>query len=174
LKLGAKSPRSISSCTTASWPCPAAAAKGVWPRLSVGFGLVSGRSRSNCTVQMSDKPFFVKYGYSVALDRSERFGRSGTKRVSRSLTGWRKTIERLRSEAQIQHGLGIRLVYFCPLNINDNHFTLLEINEQKKKIYRYNSMADQGVIDSTVKLTRVGKMVVVSQIHDRRPRHRHG
>jgi hypothetical protein len=70
-------------------------------------------------MQMSDKPFFVRYGYSVALDRSERFGRSGTKRVSRPLTGWRKTIERLRSEAQIQHGPGIRLVYFCPLNTSD-------------------------------------------------------
>jgi hypothetical protein len=53
-------------------------------------------------------------------------------------------------------------VYFCPLNSNNNHFTLLEINEREKKIYYYNSMADQGVIDGTVKLTRVGKMVVVS------------
>lgn len=38
-------------------------------------------------MQMSDKPFFARYGYSVRLDRSERFGRSGTKRVSRSLIG---------------------------------------------------------------------------------------
>ena len=125
-------------------------------------------------MQMSDKPFFVRYGYSVALDRSERFGRSRTKRVSRPLAGWRNTIEKLRSEAQIQHGQGIRLVYFCPLNSNNNHFTLLEINEREKKMYHYDSMADQGVIDGTVKLTRVGKMVLVSEIHDRRPKHRHG
>jgi hypothetical protein len=110
-------------------------------------------------IQMSDKLFFVRYGYSVTLDRSERFSRTGTKRVSRPLTGWRKITERFHSEAPIQHGQDIRLVYFCPLNINDNHFTLLEINEQERKIYHYNSMTDQGVIDNTVKLTRVGKMV---------------
>jgi hypothetical protein len=37
-------------------------------------------------MQMSDKPFFVRYGYSVTLNRSERFGRSDTKRISRLLT----------------------------------------------------------------------------------------
>jgi hypothetical protein len=30
-------------------------------------------------------------------------------------------------------------VYFYPLNINDNHFTLLKINEREKKIYHYDS-----------------------------------
>src|SRR6266536_3184385 len=62
-------------------------------------------------MQMSDKPFFVRYGYSVPLNQFERFGRSGTRRVSRPLAGWRKTIERFSGEAQIQQGRGIRLVY---------------------------------------------------------------
>ena len=38
-------------------------------------------------MQMSDKPFFVRYSYSVTLDRFERFSRSDTKRVFRSLAG---------------------------------------------------------------------------------------
>jgi hypothetical protein len=60
-------------------------------------------------------------------------------------------------------------VYFCPLSINNNHFTLLEINEREKKIYRYNSMAGQDIIDGTVKLIRVDKIVLISEIHDQRP-----
>jgi hypothetical protein len=125
-------------------------------------------------MKMSDKPSFVRYGYSVPLDQFERFGRSGTRRVSRPLAGWRQTIERFSSEAQIQQGQVIRLVYFCPLNSNNNHFTLLEINERERKIYHYDSMASKGVIDGTVELSRVGKMVLVSDIHNRQPKHRHG
>jgi hypothetical protein len=81
---------------------------------------------------------------------------------SRPLAGWRKTIERYSSEAQTQQGQSIRLVYFCPLNSNNNHFTLLEINEQQRKIYHYDSMVKKDVIDGTVKQTRVGKLVQVS------------
>jgi hypothetical protein len=113
-------------------------------------------------IQMLDKPFFVRYGQSVPLDEIESFGRSGTRRVSRPLARWRKTIEKFSSEAQIQHGQGTFLVYFCPLNRNTNHFSLLEINEQQRRIYHYDSMADQGVIDGRVKQTRVGKIVQVS------------
>jgi hypothetical protein len=101
-------------------------------------------------MQMSDKPAFVRYGYSVPLDQ-----------ISKPLAGWRKTIERFSREGQIQHGQGTLLVYFCPLNRN-HHFTLLEVNERERKIYHYDSMANQGVIDSTAKLTPVGKIVLVS------------
>ena len=112
-------------------------------------------------MKMSDKPSFVRYGYSVPLDQFERFSGSSTRPVSRPLAGWRKKVERFSSEAQIQLGRGIRLVHFCPLN-RKNHFTLLEINERERKIYHYDSMADHGVIDGKVKLTRVGKIVQVS------------
>jgi hypothetical protein len=120
-------------------------------------------------MKMSDKPSFVRYGYSVPLNQFERFGSSGTRRVARPLAGWRRTIKRFSSEAQMQKGHNIRLVYFCPLNSNNSHFTLLEINERERKIYHYNSMASKVVIDGTVELNRVGKMVLVRQ-----PTHRHG
>jgi hypothetical protein len=61
-----------------------------------------------------------------------------------------------------ENGASIPLVYFCPLNLNDNHFTLLEINEQDEKIYHYNSMADEGVINGMLKSTGVHKLVQVS------------
>jgi hypothetical protein len=53
----------------------------------------------------------------------------------------------------------VRLIYFRPLNHNNNHFTLLEINEREEKIRHYNLMADRGVIESTAKLIRVGRLV---------------
>jgi hypothetical protein len=104
-------------------------------------------------IQMSDKPYFVKYGQSIPLD--ERFGRTGMRRVHRPLARWKKTIE-----AQPQHKQNT-LVHFCPLNINGDHFTLLEINERESVIYHYNSMTSQGVIDGRAKQTHVGKIVEV-------------
>lgn len=53
------------------------------------------------------------------------------------------------------------MVHFRPLNHNDNHFTLLEINEREEKIRHYDSMADKDVIEGTAKLTRVGRLVQV-------------
>ena len=50
---------------------------------------------------------------------------------------------------------------FCPLNINGNHFTLLEINERESVIYHYDSKADQGIIDGRAKQTRVGNIIEV-------------
>ncbi|KAF2187985.1 hypothetical protein K469DRAFT_99732 [Zopfia rhizophila CBS 207.26] len=109
---------------------------------------------------MLDKPYFVRYGYSIPLDQSERFGRYGKMRqVSRPLAGWRRKVEVFRNKAQKEQGEEICLVYFCPLNCNDNHFTLLEINEQEKMIYHYDSMADRDVIDVKLSSTRVEKLV---------------
>jgi hypothetical protein len=51
-------------------------------------------------MEMADKSSFVRYGYSVDLDRFERFGKSSTRRVSWPLACWRKTIEKFRSEGR--------------------------------------------------------------------------
>ena len=93
---------------------------------------------------------------------SKPFRRSGTRRVSRPLARWRKTIESFSSQAQIQYRQGTVLMHFYPLNIDTNHFTLLEINKQEKRIYHYDLMADQGIIDDKVKQTWMGKIVQVS------------
>ncbi len=60
------------------------------------------------------------------------------------------------------------MVYLCPLNHNNNHFTWLEINEREGKIRHYDSRANKGVIDGKVKLTRVGKLVQVSHFFSNR------
>ncbi|KAN0068072.1 hypothetical protein V8E54_008718 [Elaphomyces granulatus] len=113
-------------------------------------------------IQMSDKSYFVKCGYSIPFNAP--FGRTGGMRYApRPLAGWRKAIE-----AQKQYGQNI-LVHFRPLNINSNHFTLLEINEREKVIYHYDSKA-KVIVDGRIK-TQVGKKVEVridSYHHDRK------
>jgi hypothetical protein len=54
-------------------------------------------------------------------------------------------------------------VYICPMNVNANHFTLLEINEQTKMIYHYDSMASRGIIYRKTKSTLVRRVVEVSE-----------
>jgi len=116
------------------------------------------------SLQMLNKPFFVRYGESIPLDKFESSDRVSTRliSISKSLTRWRKTIESFNSQAQIQHGQGILLMYFCSLSRNTNHFTLLEINEQEKRIYHYDSMANQDIINGKIKQTQMGNIVQVS------------
>lgn len=110
-------------------------------------------------MQITDKPFFVHHGYSVPLEELGRNGRM--KPVKRPLSGWARKIVEFRKNARETFGNSMRLVYFCPLNHGDTHFTLLEINEREEVIRHYDSMADKGVIDGTMRLTRVQRLVKV-------------
>jgi hypothetical protein len=110
-------------------------------------------------MQISDKPLFVRHGYSVPLDELGRNGRM--KPVKRPLAGWARKMIQLHNEAKEMSGDVTRLVFFCPLNHKNVHFTLLEINEQEEVIRPYDPMADKGVIDGTMELTWVGRLVKV-------------
>jgi hypothetical protein len=110
-------------------------------------------------MQISDRPFFVRYGYSVPLDERGRNNR--WKPVKRPLAGWAREISTLRQEAKDVGADAGALVHFRPLNHKNNHFTLLEINEREEQIRHYDSMAKKDVIEGTAKLTRVGKLVQV-------------
>jgi hypothetical protein len=104
-------------------------------------------------IQMADKPFFVRYRDCVPFDTPSR---RGLRPDPRPLAGWRRTVE-----DEAQHGQDM-LIHFCPINLNGNHFTLLEINEPEKKIYHYDSWASEDVISGRAKETRVGKTVEAS------------
>jgi hypothetical protein len=116
---------------------------------------------------MSDKPSFVRYDYSISLEEAGKNRRM--KPIHKPLRNWRKKIDRWHSEIRSQsNGEEILQVYFCPLNHNNNHFSLLEINEIERTIYHYDSMASDNVINGTipingtVQLTKVAKLVQVS------------
>ena len=81
--------------------------------------------------------------------------------IKRPLAGWAREISTLRQEAKDTWGDTGALVYFRPLNYNNNHFTLLEINELEGEIRYYNSKANKSVIKDTAKLTRVSKLVQI-------------
>jgi Ulp1 protease family, C-terminal catalytic domain len=112
---------------------------------------------------MSDKSPFVKYDYSIPLEESGRNGRM--KAIKKPLRRWREKIDIWRSEAQSTEE-DILQVYFCPLNHNNNHFSLLEINELERKIYHYDSMAADNVINRTIAFgnTKVGRLIQVITI----------
>jgi predicted enzyme involved in methoxymalonyl-ACP biosynthesis len=53
-------------------------------------------------------------------------------------------------------------VYICLLNVNANHFILLEINKQTKMIYHYDLIASCRVIHRKTRSTLVRQVVEVS------------
>ena len=110
-------------------------------------------------MELSDRPPYVRYGLSVALDGHNK---AGEKIPNTNPFGlWRRKIDEYRHEVGHEVGQDAALVYFCPLNLNTDHFTLLEINEPQKTIYHYNSMAEPGVVCGKTKRTRVRRTVEV-------------
>jgi hypothetical protein len=107
-------------------------------------------------MDISDKPLFVQYRYSIPLDEYGRNDRM--KSIKRPFAGWARDIAKIRSQAKELSG---ELVYFCPLNHKNMHFSLLEINEREGVIRHYDSMADQGIINGISTPTRVCRLVQV-------------
>jgi hypothetical protein len=108
---------------------------------------------------MTDRPVFAKLGLSVPLHKKGTNGEIIPH--LNPLRGWRKTIDDYRRDSK--NDLDGPLVYFCPLNVNTNHFTLLEINKQTKMIYLYDSIASHRIICRKTKSTPVRRVVEVSK-----------
>ncbi|KAL2257852.1 hypothetical protein VTK26DRAFT_9083 [Humicola hyalothermophila] len=102
-------------------------------------------------MEMTDKHRSVRYGLSVDLDEVKE---DGVVPKLRPLCLWRKKVDQYRDKAA-----GVPLIYLRPLNLNANHFTLLEINEQAKMIYHYDSMANRRFIQHKTKTSRVRQVV---------------
>ena len=103
-------------------------------------------------MEIADKPSCVRYGLSVPLDQNGK-----VTAITKPFGLWRRKINEYRREVQND----MRLIYFCPLNINTNHFTLLEINEQMRMIYHYDSMAGLNIVRGRKRPTRVREAVEV-------------
>ncbi|TVY15624.1 hypothetical protein LARI1_G009016 [Lachnellula arida] len=129
--------------------------------LSCGiFDRLCSRGWLNCwdiaaVLEMTDRPVFMRLGHSVPLHKNDEYG--GVTPNSNPLRRWRRKIDEYRCEGK--NDLKAPQVYTCPLNINADHFTLLEINEQTKMIYHYNSMASSGIIHRKIKSTPVRRVV---------------
>lgn len=102
--------------------------------------------------ELMDKPSCVRWGLSVPFHQTIRGQRL---RIAKPFQGWKKTIESYRREA----GNDTKLIYYCPLNLDENHFTLLEIDEQQETICHFNSMTDADSIGQADATTIVEEMV---------------
>lgn len=109
-------------------------------------------------LEMTDRPVFVRLGLSVPLHKKDTNGEVTP--LSNPLRRWRKKIDDYRCEGK--NDLEDPQVYICSLNVNADHFTLLEINEQTRMMYHYDSMASHGIIHRKTKSTPVRRVVEVS------------
>ncbi|RYO95253.1 hypothetical protein DL766_002066 [Monosporascus sp. MC13-8B] len=98
-------------------------------------------------MELTDKPSCVRYDLSVPLDQDND---GKVVPIAKPFGLWRRKIDKYRREIKDD----ARQIYFCPLNLDTDHFTLLEINEQQRMIYHYNSMAGHDVTRSKAKRTR--------------------
>lgn len=127
------------------------------------FDRLRSRAWLNCwdiaaALDMTDRPASVKLGLSIPLHKEDRNGEITP--CSNPLRRWREKIDEYRCEGK--NDLRGPQVYFCPLNIHADHFTLLEINEQTEMIYHYDSMASHKIIHRKTKSTPVRRVVEVS------------
>lgn len=105
-------------------------------------------------IELTDKPSWVRCGLSVPLHQLKE---GECVPIEKPFGLWRKKIDRSRTEHMDEE----KQVYLCPLNINNNHFTLLEINERTEKIYHYDSIAGMDVRLGKEETTPVQQLVEV-------------
>ncbi|GAB1201444.1 hypothetical protein APSETT445_000018 [Aspergillus pseudonomiae] len=95
-------------------------------------------------MQLCDKPEYVDYNLSIALDeRSE----NQLQPINQPLRKWANKIATLRAKAK-----KASLVFFCPINRQANHFSLLEVNDRERAIRHYDSMSDFETTERMSKL----------------------
>jgi hypothetical protein len=121
------------------------------------FKRLRSRERLNCwdiaaALEMTDRPVSVRLGLSIPLHEEDENGK--VRPISKPFGRWRNQIDDYRREGKNDQ------VHLCPLNINANHFTLLEINEQTKTISHYDSMASRKT-----KTTLIRRVVEVSNLN---------
>ena len=109
-------------------------------------------------LEMADRPVFVELSLSIPLHKEDANG--NVTPIPNPFRRWRLKIDEYRRKDK-ENLKGLR-VYICPLNVNANHFTLLEINEQTKMIYHYDSWAGNRIIQRKTKSTLVKRVVEVS------------
>ncbi|KAE8334482.1 hypothetical protein BDV24DRAFT_170146 [Aspergillus arachidicola] len=92
-------------------------------------------------MQLCDKPVYVDYNLSIALDERTE---NQLQPIKQPLRKWANKIATLREKAS--------LVFFCPINHQANHFSLLEVNDRERAIRHYDSLSNSKTIKRMSKL----------------------
>jgi hypothetical protein len=99
-------------------------------------------------MQIVDKPAFVRHGLSIPLD--EIAGDGQLRAVKRPLANWARQMANYRRGTKEAGSL----VYFCPVNHENNHYSLLEINEPERKIRHFDSLVERARQDRVSSLIK--------------------
>ncbi|KAF3768343.1 hypothetical protein M406DRAFT_71396 [Cryphonectria parasitica EP155] len=103
-------------------------------------------------MELTDRPSCVKYGLSIPLDQHNG---NHTVPVTKPFGLWRRKLDAYRHECRDGGRDDSRLILLCPLNLNTNHFTLLEINDHARTIYHYDSMAGCAIKQRNTRVRRL-------------------
>jgi hypothetical protein len=98
-------------------------------------------------MQIVDKPAFVWHGLSIPLDEIVH---GQLRAIKRPFANWARQMANYR---RVTKETGI-LVYFCPINHQNNHYSLLEINEPERKIRHFDSLAERARQDRVSSLIK--------------------
>ncbi|EED20958.1 hypothetical protein TSTA_081910 [Talaromyces stipitatus ATCC 10500] len=101
-------------------------------------------------MRISDRPDFVRFGESIPLDSIGRHGQMRS--IKRPFQVWAGKIAMFRRDNSRP------LIFYCPVNHDNSHFTLLEVNDSEKAIRHYDSQAPLTAINGTKK-TRIAALV---------------
>ncbi|QKX61623.1 uncharacterized protein TRUGW13939_08775 [Talaromyces rugulosus] len=98
-------------------------------------------------MQIVDKPTFVRHGLRIPLDEIVH---GQLQAIKRPFANWARQMgnyRRVTKEAD-------SLVYFCPINHQNSHYSLLEINEPERKIHHFDSLAERARQDRVSSLIK--------------------
>lgn len=110
-------------------------------------------------LEIQDRPAWVKLGPCVS---THEIVNGKTKPVEAPFRRLRSEVESLRDNDNSQRTQD-GFIFLCPLCVNTNHFTLLEINEREGMIYHYDSLSNRSGRTGLSRDNSVRDMVQVSQ-----------
>jgi Ulp1 protease family, C-terminal catalytic domain len=88
-------------------------------------------------------------------------GRHGRMRLIKNpFKAWGEDITELRRKAEVGLECHIPLIFYSPIHYTDSHFMLLEIDDDKKMIHHYDSLAEPTTVNG-MKKTRIATLVEV-------------
>jgi hypothetical protein len=109
-------------------------------------------------MHIADRPASVHFRESIPVNDIRRHGRMRS--IKKPFKAWAEEITELRRKAEVGPEAHTPLLFYSPIHHTGSHFTLLEIDDDKKMIRHYDSLAEPTTVNGTKK-TRIATLVEV-------------
>lgn len=109
-------------------------------------------------MHIADRPASVHFRESIPVNDIGRHGRMRS--IKKPFKAWVEEITELRRKAEVGPEGHNPLIFYSPIHHTNSHFTLLEIDDDKKMIRHYDSLAEPTTVNGTKK-TRIATLVEV-------------